>query len=141
MKKKFKVDFYLVLLSIIFSLFFNKQVNEMVDFMLPKTTIKLKMLEDEEKGIVQYINNSDKTLKIRTWTLKEFNQRWDGWICVVYADEDIVPKKYTKIYPIPIIDRIKPQGDYKEDYIAWIKQILASSRNYQNKLIEEQKAK
>jgi Chorismate mutase len=31
--------------------------------------------------------------------------------------------------------------DYKEDYIAWIKQMLASSRNYQNKLIEEQKAK
>lgn len=72
---------------------------------------------DEEKEIVKYINNSDKTLKIRTWTMKEFNQRWDGWICVIYADKDIVPKKYTKFYPIPIIDKIKHQGDYKEDYI------------------------
>lgn len=72
---------------------------------------------DEEKEIVKYINNSDKTLKIRTWTMKEFNQRWDGWICVIYADKDIVPKKYTKFYPIPIIDKIKYQGNYKEDYI------------------------
>lgn len=72
---------------------------------------------DEEKEIVKYINNSDKTLKIRTWTMKEFNQRWDGWICVIYADKDIVPNKYTKFYPIPIIDKIKYQGNYKEDYI------------------------
>jgi len=72
---------------------------------------------DEVAGIVKYINNSDKSLKIRTWTMKEFNQRWAGWICVIYADKDIVPKKYTKSYPIPIIDRNKEQGDYKKDYI------------------------
>ena len=70
MKKKFKVDFYLVLLSIIFSLFFNKQVNEMVDFMLPKTTIKLKMLEDEEKGIV--LLQLDKKIDFKK--LKKFNR-------------------------------------------------------------------
>ena len=72
---------------------------------------------DEEKGIVKYINNSDRSLKIRTWTIKEFNQRWDGWICVIYGDEDIVPKKYTKSYPIPIIDRNEKQGNYERFYI------------------------
>lgn len=72
---------------------------------------------DEEKGIVKYINNSDRSLKIRTWTIKEFNQRWDGWICVIYGDKDIVPKKYTKSYPIPIIDRNEKQGNYERGYI------------------------
>jgi hypothetical protein len=72
---------------------------------------------DESKGIVKYINNSDRTLKIRTWTLKEFNQRWDGWICAIYADKDVIPKKYTKVYPIPIIDKIEAQGNYEKDYI------------------------
>jgi hypothetical protein len=72
---------------------------------------------DEEKAIVKYINNSDRSLKVRTWTLKEFEQRWDGWICTVYADNDVIPKKYTKIYPIPIIDKIMSQGNYDKNYI------------------------
>lgn len=79
---------------------------------------------DEEHGIVKYINNSDKTLQIRTWTLKEFEQRWDGWICVIYADKDIIPKKYTKAYPIPIIDKSERQGNYKEEYILQPLQLL-----------------
>jgi hypothetical protein len=72
---------------------------------------------DELKGIVKYINNSDKSLKVRTWSIKEFNQRWDGWICAIYADNDIVPRKYTKTYPLPIIDRNQIQGNYNKDYI------------------------
>jgi len=73
---------------------------------------------DEQKGIVKYINNSDSSLKIRTWTMEEFNRRWDGWICVVYADNDIVPQKYRPIVPeIPIVDRNGPQGVYPKDYI------------------------
>jgi len=72
---------------------------------------------DKEKGIIKYINNSDKSLKIRTWSIKEFEQRWDGWICVIYADRDIVPKKYTKTYPIPIIDKNQIQGNYDKEYI------------------------
>ena len=72
---------------------------------------------DQEKEIVKYINNSDKTLKVRTWNIKEFQQRWDGWICVIYADNDVVSRKYTKIYPIPIIDKITPQGNYNKDYV------------------------
>lgn len=72
---------------------------------------------DEKEGIVKYINNSDKSLKIRTWTMKEFNQRWDGWICVVYPDIDLVYKKYTHSYPIPIVDKNCPQGTYERQYI------------------------
>ena len=67
---------------------------------------------DEQKGIVKYINNSDELLEIRTWTMEEFNKRWEGWICVIYADRDIVPLKY-----IPIIDRNGRQKKYSNDYI------------------------
>lgn len=70
---------------------------------------------DEKEGIVKYINNSDKTLKIRTWTMQEFNKRWDGWICVIYADKDIIPNKYLP--KLPIIDRNNAQGVYDEKYI------------------------
>lgn len=73
---------------------------------------------DEAKGIVKYINNSDKTLAIRTWTMEEFNRRWDGWICVIYADNDIIPQKYTPPIPdLPVIDRNGPQGTYPREYI------------------------
>ena len=49
--------------------------------------------------------------------MKEFEQRWDGWICAIYADNDIIPKKYTIMYPISIIDRSAIQGDYDKSYI------------------------
>lgn len=71
---------------------------------------------DEKESIVKYINNSDKNLKVRTWSLEEFNQRWDGWICVIYPENDIIYKKYNNC-PIPIIDRNLPQGNYEKDYI------------------------
>lgn len=72
---------------------------------------------DEQKGIVKYINNSDRSLAIRTWTMDEFNRRWTGWICVVYADNDIIPLKYSPAIAIPIIDRNSPQGSYPKNYI------------------------
>jgi hypothetical protein len=73
---------------------------------------------DEQKNVVKYINNSDKTLQIRTWTIEEFNKHWDGWICAIYADNDIIPQKYTlPASTIPIIDRNNPQGEYKKDYV------------------------
>ena len=48
---------------------------------------------DEDKKIIKYINISDKELKIRTWKMSEFDQRWDGWICAIYADNDIIQMK------------------------------------------------
>lgn len=70
---------------------------------------------DEEKGIVRYINNSDPELKIRTWSMEEFNKRWAGWAFIVYADNDIIPQKNGR--NIEIIDRNNNQRDYKKDYI------------------------
>lgn len=70
---------------------------------------------DEEKNIVKYINNSDKNLQIRTWTMEEFNKRWDGWICVIYADNDIIKSK--SLLNLPIIDKNNPQGQYQKNYI------------------------
>jgi hypothetical protein len=72
---------------------------------------------DEKIGIVKYINNSDSSLKIHTWTMEEFNRRWDGWICVIYADNDIIPQKNLPALKIPIIDRSVPQALYPKDYI------------------------
>jgi len=73
---------------------------------------------DEAKGIVKYINNSDRTLAVRTWTMAEFNRRFDGWVSAIYADNDIIPLKYApKIPSFPIVDRNRPQGAYDKDYI------------------------
>lgn len=72
---------------------------------------------DEEKNIVKYFNNSDATLKIRTWTVDEFNRRWDGWILAIYADNDIIPYKYNPSSIFPILDRNNPQGIYQKNYI------------------------
>lgn len=75
---------------------------------------------DEKKGIVKYINNSDRTLAVRTWTMAEFHRyrRGEGWVSAIYADNDIIPKKYApKIPDMPIIDRNRPQGAYDKEYV------------------------
>jgi len=73
---------------------------------------------DEKKGIVKYINNSDRSLAIRTWTMAEFNRHFDGWVSAIYADNDIIPQKYApKIPNLPIIDRSQEQQVYDKEYI------------------------
>ena len=73
---------------------------------------------DEKKGIVKYFNNSDRSLAIRTWTMAEFNRRFEGWVAAIYADNDIIPLKYApKIPLLPIIDRNNQQGIYDKEYI------------------------
>lgn len=75
---------------------------------------------DEQKGIVKYINNSDRTLAVRTWTMNEFkrNRRGEGWVSVIYAGNDIIPQKYAPKIPVmPIIDKNTPQKAYEKDYI------------------------
>jgi hypothetical protein len=72
---------------------------------------------DEEKGIVKYINNSDSTLQVRTWTMKEFNRRFDGWVLLIYADDDILGRPPGEARSVPILDKNNPQGEYPESYI------------------------
>lgn len=67
---------------------------------------------DEANRFVKYINNSDKSLKVRFWSMDEFENRWDGWVCAVYPDKD----KF-EIQLIPIIDKTTSQGYYNDFYI------------------------
>jgi len=77
---------------------------------------------DEEKDVVKYFNNSDSTLKIRTWTMEEFNKKWDGWILVIYADNDIIAFKHSPpANQIPIMDRNNQQRKYSNYYILFPK--------------------
>ena len=73
---------------------------------------------DEENGVVKYINNSDSSLKIRTWTMEEFNRRWDGWVCAIYADEDKIPWKWAAA-KIEIRDMEKSGFVATKDYILF----------------------
>lgn len=70
---------------------------------------------DEEQGVVKYINNSDPSLKIRTWTMEEFNKRWAGWVFIIYADNDIIPYKNGGYFDI--IDQNEYQSKYEKNYI------------------------
>lgn len=57
-----KIDFYLVILAIIFSLFLNKQVNQFVNFIIPSTKINLKILDTNKEGIM--LLETDKKVKL-----------------------------------------------------------------------------
>lgn len=57
-----KIDFYLVALAIIFSLFLNKQVNQFVNFVIPSTKINLKILDTNKQGMV--LLETDEKVKI-----------------------------------------------------------------------------
>lgn len=70
----------------------------------------------EEEDRVCWVDNSDRSLKIQETTIAEFKRRWDSWVLVIYADEDIVPMKIGKIN-LPIVDRLFPGREYPRDYI------------------------
>jgi hypothetical protein len=74
---------------------------------------------DEEAGVVKIIDNSDRSLKVQTWTMAKFKDKWGGWIMVVYAEKDLFPDKAkaSLANQIPIIDKNNPQGEYPKDYI------------------------
>ena len=57
-----KIDYYLVILAIIFSLFLNKEVNQFVNLIIPSTKVNLKILDTEKQGIV--LLETDKKVKI-----------------------------------------------------------------------------
>lgn len=75
---------------------------------------------DEEKDVVKWIDNSDRSLRIQTTTVAKFKQRWDSWVMVIYADPDPFPARAQRLTlpnMIPIIDRNNPQGKYDKNYI------------------------
>jgi hypothetical protein len=73
---------------------------------------------DDSKGFVKYVDNSDSRLAVQTMTMERFNQRWDTWVTVIYADNDIIPAKLGRFARrLPIWDMNNPQGKYAPDYI------------------------
>lgn len=80
---------------------------------------------DEKAGIVKVIDNSDRSLKIQTWTMSKFNKLWGGWIMVIYSDEDLFPSKIGSNWAnqMPIVDRNNPQEIYPKNYIPIPKKV------------------
>lgn len=75
---------------------------------------------DEEKDVVKWVDNSDRSLKIQTMTVAKFKQRWDSWILVIYADKDIIAEKLGRGATwrnIPIIDLQNPGRKFEPDYL------------------------
>lgn len=48
---------------------------------------------DESNDRVCWVDNSDRSLKVQTMSVSRFKQRWDSWICIIYADNDVIPYK------------------------------------------------
>ena len=74
---------------------------------------------DEKAGLVKIIDNSDRSLRIQTWSVDKFKKLWGGWIMVIYNKNDPFPYKSKNNLPneLPIIDRNNPQGNYEKNYI------------------------
>jgi len=73
---------------------------------------------DEENNIAKYVDNSDHSLIVHEMTVTRFLSRWDTWVIVVYADNDVIPFKVSPLArKIPIKDHNNPQGTYPNDYV------------------------
>ena len=73
---------------------------------------------DEENDEVKWVDNSDRSLRIQTMTVQRFKSRWDSWVCVIYADPDVIQYKVGNwANKIPIKDRNGPQREYPKNYI------------------------
>ena len=77
---------------------------------------------DEEEDRVCWVDNSDSSLKVQTMTIARFKKRWDSWILVIYADNDIIPSKIKIIrfspHTLPIIDHnTNPTSEYPKNFI------------------------
>lgn len=55
-----------------------------VCFGIPGHMMTMVHFDHENEKIVKYIDNSDKTLSVRTWTLNQFYSKWDGWVLMIY---------------------------------------------------------
>lgn len=72
----------------------------------------------EEEDRVCWVDNSDRSLKVQETTIEKFKRRWDSWILVIYADNDVIPAKLGRgLFNIPIIDHLFPGRKYPKNYI------------------------
>lgn len=70
---------------------------------------------DESQNKVCWVDNSDYSLRVQQTTVDRFKQRWNSWVLVIYADNDIIKYKKVKIN-LPIFENgiIKK---YPKDFI------------------------
>jgi hypothetical protein len=71
----------------------------------------------EEEDKVCWVDNSDSKLRVQKTTISRFNERWNSWVLVVYADRDVVGYKSNKKINLPIIDQNNKIENYPIDYI------------------------
>jgi hypothetical protein len=72
----------------------------------------------EEQNKVCWVDNSDSKLRVQQTTIKKFKERWNSWVLVIYADNDIAPYKANNhINLMPIIDEKNKKQNYPIDYI------------------------
>lgn len=78
---------------------------------------------DEEANVVKWFNNSDSSLKIQTMTIEKFMQRWDNWVLVIYADNDIIPQKIGMIRGgvnvFPVVDPSRPDIKIAPEFVPF----------------------
>lgn len=75
---------------------------------------------DKANDVAKWVDNSDRSLKVQTTTIEKFDRRWDGWVLVIYADNDIIPYKAGRqgmAQRIPIHDHMQPGRQFPKDYI------------------------
>lgn len=70
----------------------------------------------EDENRVCWVDNSDSKLRVQQTTISKFQERWNSWVLLIYADKDIVSYKSNKIN-LPIIDQNNKIEDYPIDYI------------------------
>lgn len=72
----------------------------------------------EKQNKVCWVDNSDSKLRVQQSTIEKFNSRWNSWVLMIYADEDVIPYKINNfVNLIPIIDQDKKNKKFPIDYI------------------------
>lgn len=73
---------------------------------------------DPEDDEIRIVDNSDSSLSIQKWTTNEFERRWEGWVCVIIADNDIIPfKTGHAARMIKIKDRNNENKEFPKDFV------------------------
>ncbi len=64
---------------------------------------------DRQAKIVKVIDNSDRSLRVQTWTLDQFRKIWSDWVLVILPDGD----KTTDSQDTPLVTQENPE------WVAW----------------------
>ena len=74
----------------------------------------------EEEDRFCWIDNSDRSLKVQQTSIANFHKMWNGWVLVIYTDNDLFHFR-ERIKNIPIIDRLNLNYEIPKDYVPFPK--------------------